>query len=99
MKRNLLHLQALADQQYLVEIFRKWSEASDNKELAMAVESFARLTVYINSLEQEAYTFDTILDGMQKEKNDALLQLKDLNKLKDRLQHTEYQLKKFGYGE
>ena len=81
MNRDLNKLQALADQQTITELLKRWTDKSKNEEVKTASDAFLRLFFYINYLETERYSFDNIIDEKVSERTKALHRASEAEKL------------------
>ena len=81
MTRDLNKLQAIADQQTISELLKKWTESSKSPEIKKASDAFLRLFFYINQLETERYSFDNIIDEKVSERTKALHRATEAEKL------------------
>lgn len=81
MNRDLNKLQALADQQTITELLKRWTDKSKNEEVKTASDAFLRLFFYINYLETERYSFDNIIDEKVSERTKALHRAREAEKL------------------
>jgi hypothetical protein len=69
---NLLELQNNVDMQMLLELIMKWTKKSDSKELKAFNDALFRQLRYIQSLEDERFSFDRILIEATKKANRAI---------------------------
>ena len=69
---NLLELQNNVDMQMLLELIMKWTKKSDSKELKAFEDALFRQLRYIQSLEDERFSFDRILIEATKKANRAI---------------------------
>lgn len=98
--RDYNQLQSLADQQTMLELLTQWMKASKNEQLKTMRDCVLRNTFYVNSLELQAESFDTITTRM---KNDALHAIErarraeqTVEQLQNELDKVKQSLKAFG---
>lgn len=70
---ELSKLQAQGDQNVILTALKKWSDASNNPELAEITLAQIRLFTYINSIELEQYSYNKILGEFRTAKNNAVI--------------------------
>jgi len=95
MPRDLVALQAHSDLQTICDLTIKWTEKSSNPEIMAMQEAVARIINWTLHLEQQHGTFDAIINRALDEKHDALIKLKELDKIKGELAVANAQLSKF----
>lgn len=70
--RNLLELQNNADMQMLLSLIMEWTKKSESKELKSFEDALFRQLRYIQSLEDERFSFDRIISESISDKTRAV---------------------------
>ena len=97
---ELSKLQAQGDQNVILTALKKWSDASNNPELAEITLAQIRLFTYINTLELEAYSYNKIIGDFRSECNRAIMRARNAETERDvleaKVKDLESKLKIFG---
>lgn len=88
--RNLLELQNNTDMQMLLELIMKWTKKSESKELKAFEDALFRQLRYIQSLEDERFSFDRIISESIADKIRAVERAR---KADERIEELEKQIK------
>ncbi len=83
MSRNLQMLQYTADILEVTGRLKEWCSKSWNADLDSFTKAIMRIGYYVNSMQLESHSFDTIISRMRSERNNALIRIQELEKKLD----------------
>ncbi len=86
MSRNLQMLQYTADILEVTGRLKEWCSKSSNADLDSFTKAIMRIGYYVNSMQLESHSFDTIISRMRSERNNALIRIQ---KLEEKLEQYE----------
>ncbi len=79
-------LQYTADILEVTGRLKEWCSKSSNADLDSFTKAIMRIGYYVNSMQLESHSFDTIISRMRSERNNALIRIQ---KLEEKLEQYE----------
>lgn len=73
-------LQYTADILEVTGRLKEWCSKSSNADLDSFTKAIMRIGYYVNSMQLESHSFDTIISRMRSERNNALIRIQKLEK-------------------
>lgn len=85
------------DMNMISSIVLKWLKAKpDNKELQAISDALVSITIYVNSMHQDRYSYDRLISDWRSSRNNAILRCSEANeeikKLQEQLKTIKYEL-------